>query len=216
MATVVIAVQALIVFIWRNSASLIIANLLTQPFFVAVVTAFTYADVRGDLSPGATWLRVLERAWAVVLIDLLVDLIGALGLESIVTPDLLQKLLGAAVIVIAVSLVFADVHATVVDDAEPWWLLVPRSFGASMAIAWQGATFARAIVLFVLSQLLPELVVGPVQKVLDAYHVTQSALWSNAVAIVLLLPLVQALCTMVYLDAAGMDRSALDADGTVK
>jgi len=204
-AAIVIAAQAAVVFMWHNSAALIVASVVTEPFFVAVVTAFTYADVRGDFSTGTTWLRVLERAWAVVLIGLFVDLIAVLGLESIVTADLLQKILGAAVIVVAVSLIFADVHATVVDDAEPWWLLVPRSFGASMAVAWQGATFARAIVLFVLSELLPSLVAGLVQNALDARHVPQAALWSNAIAVVLLLPFVQALCTMVYLDAAGYE-----------
>jgi hypothetical protein len=170
-----------------------------------IVTAFTYADVRGDLSTGATWLRVLERSWAVVLIGLFFQLIVLIGIQSIIAADIFDKLLGAGVIIIAVSLIFADVHATVIDDAEPWWLLVPRSLAASMVVAWQGIAFARALIVFMLAVLLPELVSSLVQNVLTARHLPAPFFWANAAAVLLLLPLVQAFCTLVYLDAIGYE-----------
>ena len=208
-AAMVIGAEALIVFNWHpkppianNAASLII-----EPFFVAIVTAFTYADVRGDLSVATTWLRVLERSWAVLIIDLFVAIVSIIGLQSVAAGDVFDKLLGAGVIIIAVSLIFADVHATVVDDAEPWWLLVPRSFAASITVAWRGIAFARALIVFMLVMVLPEIVVIAVQSALTEHHIPAPLFWANAVSVVLLLPPVQAFCTLVYLDAIGYEPS---------
>jgi hypothetical protein len=204
---IVAAIEALIVLRWRANpdTAIFIASVIVEPFFVAVVNAFTYADIREDLSRSATWSRILERSWAVLLIDLLTTLIAAIGLQSLLTADLFQELLGGAVFVVAVSFVFADVAAVVVDDAEPWWLLVPRSLGASMVVAWQGATFARAMVVFVLSDLLPLPIAAGVQAALNAYHTPHGPLWAHAITLVLLLPIVQALTTYVYLDAIGYE-----------
>lgn len=204
---VVIGAEALIVFNWHPKPPLAeyVASVIIEPFFVAIVTAFTYADVRGDLSVAATWLRVLERSWAVLIIGLLVQLITAIGFQSISATDIFDKLLGAGVIIIAVSLIFADVHATVVDDAEPWWLLVPRSLAASITVAWRGIAFARALIVFMLAALLPELVAIAAQSALTKYHVPAALFWANAISVVLLLPLVQAFCTFVYLDAIGYE-----------
>ena len=204
-----IGAEALIVFNWHPKPPLAeyVASVIIEPFFVAIVTAFTYADVRGDLSAGATWSRVLERSWAVLIIELLVQLITAIGFQSISATDVFDKLLGAGVLIVAVSLIFASVHAIVVDDAEPWWLLVPRSLGASMAVAWQGIAFARALIVFMLNALLPELLTIVVQNALQVRHVPEALFWANAVSVLLLLPLVQAFCTFVYLDAIGYEPS---------
>jgi hypothetical protein len=204
---IVIGAEALIVFNWHPKPPLatILASWVVEPFFIAIVTAFTYADVREDLSTSATWSLILERSWAVLIIGLLLDLITIIGLQSIVASDFFDKLLGAGIVIIAVSLVFADVHAIVADDAEPWWLLVPRSLGASMAVSWQGVAFARALVVFMLGELLPSFVTTFVQTLLEARHVPETLFWANAVSVLLLLPVVQAFCTLVYLDAIGYE-----------
>lgn len=202
---VVIALEAIIVFVGhpykQNNA--IIADVIVEPFLATLVTAFTYADVREDLSVRATWLRVLERSWAVLIIDLLLQLIGVLGLGSIAATDLIDKLLGVGVLIIAISFVFADVHATVVEDAEPWWLLVPRSLGVSMAVAWQGITFARALIVFGISVPFAQLFNALIQAAFNAQHLPAAFFWGNVLSTVLLLPPVQAFCTYVYLDAIG-------------
>jgi hypothetical protein len=202
---VVVALEALVVVNWHAPAALTGASVVFEPFFVAIVTAFSYADRCGDLSNGAAWLRVLERAWAVVLIGLIFNLVAGLGMESIVTDDVVQKLLGTAVVVVAVSMIFADVHAMAVEDAEPWWWLVPRSFAASMALTWRGAMFARAVIVFTLATLVPFAASMLLEAGFDRAHVAFSALWANAVMVMLLLPIVQALCTFVYLDALGFE-----------
>jgi hypothetical protein len=70
-----------------------------------------------------------------------------------------------------------------------------------MVVAWQGATFARAIIVFALSDLLPLTIDEAIQSALAANHTPHAPLWANAITLVLLLPIVQALCTYVYLDA---------------
>lgn len=206
---IVVALEALIVFDWHANPVMTttVASVIIEPFFVTIVSAFTYADVRQDLTLAATWLRVLERSWAVLLIDLLGTLIVIVGLQSLYTADLVQRLLGTVVIVVAVSFVFADVAATVVDNAEPWWLLVPRSLGASVATAWRGTTFTRALLIFAVGTLLRFVITTIAQGALDARHVPLSLVWANAIPVVLLLPVVQALCTYVYLDAIGHESS---------
>ncbi len=203
----VVAAEATVVFNWHTAqlTAVFIASFIIEPFFLAIVTAFTYAEVRGDLSTGATWLRILERSWAVLIIGLLLDLITIIGLQSIAATDIIDKLLGSGVIIVAISLVFADVYAIAVDDAEPWWLLVPRSLGASMAISWQGVAFGRALIVFGFVELLPSFATSLVQALLEARHVPLALFWANAVSVVLLLPVVQAFCTFVYLDAIGYE-----------
>lgn len=213
---IVVGLEGLVVFTWHSAAATPVASVVLEPFFVTIVAAFSYADLRDDWTPSDVWLRVLERSWAVLLIDLLFQLVLALGIESLAVPDLFSRLMGAAVVMIGVSLVFADVAATVTDDAEPWWWLVPRSLGASMAVAWQRVAFARALIVFALLDLFPESVVSIVQPLLAQHHVPQPAYWANAISVILLSPPFQALCTFVYLDAIGMKRSALAPDDTVK
>lgn len=206
-AIVVVAAEGLVVFNWHvaGTTPLLIASAVIEPFFVAIVTAFTYADARGDLPAAATWARVLERSWAVLLIGFLLDLIVAIGIEAISANDIVDMLLGAGVTIIAVSLIFADVYATVVDDAEPWWLLVPRSLAASMAVAWQRVVFARALIVFMAGGIVPALLRNLIDNLLQAHHVPAALYWANAVSTVLLLPVVQAFCTLAYLDAIGYE-----------
>jgi hypothetical protein len=197
-----VGAQAAIVYAWNASAAIYVATALVPPFFVTIVNAFTFADLRGDRSSTAAWLRVLERSWAVLLIDLCLSLVASVGLGSIVSPDLLGKLAGVGMILIAASLVFADVQATLADDGD-WWMILPRAFRASMLIAWQSATFSRAMLLFAASNLAPFLVALPIQSALAAHHVPHAEFWSDAASIVLLLPPVQAFATCIYLDAIG-------------
>jgi hypothetical protein len=74
-----------------------------------------------------------------------------------------------------------------------------------VATAWQGVAFSRAIILFALQMLVPTLLSFFVQTALEQRHVPQAPFWANALSVVLLLPVVQALCTLVYLDLIGYE-----------
>jgi len=198
---VCVAIEAVIIYAWQAKPAQLVADAVVQPLFVIVVTAFSFGDLSGD-GAAALWARVLERLWAVLLIDLLVVLIAAFGLGGIIAPDIGSRVLGTGLIVIAISFIFADVYATVADDV-PWWLLVPRSFAASMIATWRGLTFTRAMVVFALGDLLPAPIAALAQSYLQSLHVAHADFWSTAVPVMLLLPVVQAFSTFVFLDAIG-------------
>jgi hypothetical protein len=197
-ACAITVAQIVVVYLWHARDASLIAITVAPPFFVTIVNAFTFADC-SDEQPQATWLRVLERSWAVLVIDVLLSFVGGIGFGSIVSPLLIDRILGTGILVIFVSLVFADVHATV-GNAEPWWLIVPRSLVGSMAVAWQGTMFARAMIVFAVSVLLPSLVESLLQGAFILHHAQYPDLWASA-ATNLLIPFVQAFTALIYLDA---------------
>jgi|GEM_PF-5836779 len=203
LATVVTgAAEAAIVYLWQGKGATLIAATIVPPFFVTIINAFTFADESGEL-PAATWSRVLERSWAVLVVDILLQFMTTAAFGSIVSPSLVDRILGAAVFVIFVALTFADVHATV-GSAEPWWLLVPRSLSASMTVAWHAATVSRTLIAFTVVTLVPTLVESLLFGTFDQSHVHHADLWASAVTNILL-PIVQAFCALVYLDAVGYE-----------
>jgi hypothetical protein len=176
-----------------------------EPIFVTVVSAFTYADLRGDLAVGAVWSRVLERTWAVIVIDLVVNIVTDLGMQSLASADAVARILSVGVLIVGISFVFADVYAVVTEDPEPWPLLPLRALGSSMRATWQGLTFARAMLVFAVSAPLAELATTVIRFELARAGISQPDLWAQAPVVVLLLPFVQCFATFVYLDAAGYE-----------
>ena len=193
------------VYSWHTSAALPTAALAFEPIFVAVVTGFAYGDLRNDASTGSIWARILERAWAVIVVDFIVNFVTELGMQSLASADLVARILSVGVLIVSISFVFADVHAVVTDDADPWPLLPLRALGASMASAWQGLTFARATIVFALSGPLAEFATSAIRFELARSGVAQPDLWAQAPIVVLLLPFVQTFATFVYLDACGVE-----------
>jgi hypothetical protein len=198
-----VALQAAIVYLWHAKDALVVASFIVPPFFVTIANAFTFADVAGE-ERAATWLRILERSWAVLIVDLLLQLLAVVELTQIGSGDLLLQILGSFTLVLNVSLVFSDVHATI-GDADPWWLLVPRSLAASMAVAWQRAAFTRAIICFAVLTLLPSFIDAVLAHAFGQRHIAHADLWASAVVLVLATPPTQAFCTLVYLDAIGYE-----------
>ncbi len=202
-ACVSVALQAAIVYLWHAKNAVLVANFIVPPLFVAIVNAFTFADLDGETTAD-TWLRILERSWAVLIVDLLLTFLVIVGFVYLESDDFFARALGAVMIVLYVSMIFADVHATT-GEAEPWWLLIPRSFGASMAAAWQRAAFSRAMICFVAITLLPTAIVYGLEAAFGQRHVPHADLWANAVTVALALPPTQAFCALVYLDAIGYE-----------
>jgi hypothetical protein len=198
-----VALQAAIVYLWHAKDAFLVALSIVPPFFVTIVNGFTFADVASE-ETAATWLRVLERSWAVLIVDLLLQLLADVEFSQIDSGDLLLQILGSFTLVLNVSLVFADVHATI-GDADPWWLLVPRSFAASMAAAWQRAAFTRAMICFAVLTLLPSLIDVILADAFGQRHIAHPDLWASALVLILALPPTQAFCTLVYLDAIGYE-----------
>jgi len=194
----VMALQWIVVFGFHIQYGYEYSSAVLLPLLTTIAYAFTWAD--SDESPqtaASTWERVLERSWAVIVLDLGVGLVQGIGFASVRTGDPINLTLGIIVLVITAPLVFADTSATV-DDMPVWWIL-PGAVWRAMRVA-RGPVYLRAVILVALA-----VVVDIAQRELfDRMHhakIADADFWSqmpiNALAVV---P-VAALTALVYRDA---------------
>jgi hypothetical protein len=201
----VIAAEGVTVVTWHSPAAYYVASAIFLPLFVTVVYAFAIGDVDGSMTTAAIWSRVLERAWAVIVIDLLVSLVATLALLAMGSTDLLVQIFAIPSLLLSVTLVFADVHAVATRKAEPWWMLIPRSFAVSVATALGPDMLGRAFLLAFVTQFLPSLVSTLLQSTLEARHVSFSDFWAFGPLSAVIVPPLGALVALVYLDATGYE-----------
>ena len=172
----------------------------------AVVDAVVIASVQSDIdgtSAQEMWSRVLERLWAVVIVNFIFSFISFFGVELAAAGDLMDRILSIPVLLIGVGTVFAEVVA-VVSDEDPWWFLVVRAFGSSIRTAWTGNTLWRAIVLFLL-QFVPFIVGSTLEPALTHNHVAIASFWSNVpLGILFSIPL-DVLIVLAFFDASGYE-----------
>ncbi len=171
---------------------------MLPPLLTTLVYAFVWSD--SDEEPhanAATWERVLERAWAVIVIDLIFTILVGTGLRGIVTQDPLEIGIGIVILLLAAQLVFADTSATV-DEMPVWWL-VPGALWRSLRTA-RGGVYLRAIAILALS-LLSFLAQEPLFDWMQAMHVVNAEFWSEVPLNAITVPPIAALTALVYRDA---------------
>jgi hypothetical protein len=194
----VIGAQALVVFVWRVPFGIAYSGFVLPPLLTTLVYAFVWAD--SDDTPqtaASTWERVLERAWAVIIIDLVLTILINTGIGGIVAQDPVDVVLGVVILVIAAPLVFADASATV--DAMPVWWLLPGAFWRSVRAA-RGPAYLRAIAILALV-LLSSLVQKPLFDWMQAAHVAYAEFWSEVPLNAITVAPIAALTALVYRDA---------------
>jgi hypothetical protein len=194
----VIGAQALIVFVWRIPHGLEYSGFVLPPLLTTLVYAFVWADSAEEPQPAASiWERVLERAWAVIVIDLLLTILINTGLIAILAQDPIDIVLGIVILVVAAPLVFADTSATV-DEMPVWWLL-PGAFWRSVRAA-RGPAYLRAIAILALI-LLSGLVQKPLFDWMQAAHIADAEFWSEVPLNAITVTPIAALTALVYRDA---------------
>jgi hypothetical protein len=194
----VIGAQALVVFVWRVPFGLTYSTFVLPPLLTTLVYAFVWADSDETPQPSAaTWERVLERSWAVIVIDLFLTILVGTGLGEIQTQDSIEVILGIVMLVVAIPLVFTDTSATV-DEMPVWWLL-PGAFWRSVRAA-RGPVYLRAIAILALG-LIPALAQKPLFDWLQAMHVAGADFWSVVPLNAITLVPIAALTALVYRDA---------------
>lgn len=192
-----IALQGAIVAFWRAPQALFFANLIVAPILQTVVYAFTAADLSEERDHAWAWGRVLERAWAVIVIDFLLWFVNVSALQT--GDGILSFLVASFYMLVGATLLFSDVSATI-DDEESLLLLIPRSFVRSIAATWQSGIIWQALALYFLGVLLSLGSLG-LQVQFDSLHIPQAAFWANIPLGTLLTPPLSALTALVYLNA---------------
>jgi hypothetical protein len=194
----VILIQWLVVFPFHVPFGYQYSTVVLLPLLTTLVYAFSWADSDESPQPAtSTWERVLERSWAVIVLDLAVGLIQGTGIASIAAADPIDVSIGIVVLVVSAPLVFADTSATV-DEMPVWWLL-PGALWRGVRAA-RGAVYVRAIALVALG-LLVQLVQKPLFDWMQSAHVANAEFWSQVPLNAITVAPIGALTALIYRDA---------------
>jgi hypothetical protein len=199
-----VVLQGVVVYAWRGPTDLMLTFITVTigAMLNAVVIGITQVDVdAATLKLGME--RVLERSWAVLVINFIFYYVASFGFAMLSTNEILDRILSIPLLLIAASLVFAQTVAVTIND-ERWWLVIPQSFGTSSRVAWSGAVMWRAIALF-LVQIVPAFGEGALSGILTKAHVEQPLFWASQPLEAIWTVPVYVLITLVFFDAIGYE-----------
>ena len=202
-------IQAAIIVLWRAPQAIDVASAVVLPILSAVIYAFTANDARAEnAGPAQIWTRILERTWAVIVIDFILNSIFAFGLASSdANANIAGMIAGGLLLFLTAIFLFADVSATV-DDGDGTLLLIPRSVIRSVAAALYPGNMLGAIAIVSLELLLATLE-GTLQQVLAAAHVPHPLLWASVPLSTLAAVPISAYTTLLYLRTQSKKPSAV-------
>lgn len=203
-AAVTIALEAVVVFLWRApvSVTLTFATLTVGALFDAYVIAITQGEVDGAPIE-AILARVIERCWAVLIVNFVFFYIASYGFALLIQGDIMDRILSIPLLLIAASLIFSETVTVTIDD-ERWWMLIPQAFGASSRVAWTGAMMWRVLALFAL-QIIPAFGQDVLTGILTKAHVAQPEFWASAPLEAIWAIPMNVLVTLVFFDAIGYE-----------
>ena len=184
------------------------AALIGAPLISVVVMVNAGADATGTLqSAGERWARILERGWAIVLLDVGISFVELAGLQTMGggTIDPGATLLGLLALFLAAMLVYAEPFACL--DREVTTLMVlPFALMRSMMLSWVNVSrifslFAIQLGLNVVDLLLAR---GLASAGIKDATMIELLFWTLVTA-----PLA-VLFTVAYLDTLAQERSATE------
>jgi hypothetical protein len=112
------------------------AMLIGSPLVSVVVLVNVGADATGTLPAAAQrFERIIERAWAIIVLDVLISIVAQIGLGSMLAPDAGDKIAGIAVFFLAGTLVYAEPFAALETEVQTITLL-PFSLLRSTILSW--------------------------------------------------------------------------------
>ena len=172
----------------------------------AVIATIVFAQAKGDVDGSNArdvWSRVLDRLWAVVIVDFITTYVSLVGIELLAAGDIANRVIAIPILLIAVATVFSEAIAVVVDG-DQWWFLVIRAIGSSIRTAWSGATYGRAIILFAL-QFVPMVAGEALTSVSAQHHIAIAPFWRDVPLDVLFSIPLDALIVLAFFDASGYE-----------
>ena len=199
MTLVALLLQLAIALLWRVPQALPFAIYVVGPVLTTIVYAFVAADARDSDAPAEPiWPRILERAWAVIVIDLGLGLLQQNIMGGPATLGVGGVLEGVLLLFMTTSLIFADASATV-DDGDSALLLIPRSLGRSIAVVFAGGLFQRGLIVLAV-QLVAAFAVLFAYAAASAHHLKHGDLWTLLVFNTILGVPIAAFTMLVYLE----------------
>jgi hypothetical protein len=177
------------------------ATLIASPLITVVTIVFAGSDAQGTLPDARErWGRIIERGWAIVVIDVALTFIwlSALGSVASNASDFLNVALGVCVLIFGGMLVYAEPFACLEEHVRTL-TIVPFAAMRSMMLAW--VNMSR-----VFSLLAIQLAVGVVGQVAYAAKILPDPHWIDLALVALTTAPLSVLFTVAYLDTVSQER----------
>lgn len=172
------------------------ATLIGGPLINVVVMVFAGADATGTLPTASErWSRIVERAWAIIVIDVAVAFAWAIGERTMEadTSDFLAMITGLLVLILAGMLVYAEPYVCLEEHASTF-TIVPLALLRSMMLAW--VNMSRIFSLLAL------------QLALSIIALLLHSTWLELAFVALVTAPLAVVFTVAYLETVAQERSA--------
>lgn len=178
------------------------ASLIGSPLIGVVTIVFAGADALGTMPDARErWSRIIERAWAIVVIDVGLSFIWLIALSSIGSnvSDIATVAGGVLILILGGMLVYAEPFACLEEHVRTA-AIVPFALFRSMMLAW--VNMSR-----VFSLLAIQLAIGVLETFVETLKIGDPRWIVLAIAAVTTAPL-SVLFTVAYLDTLSQEEKA--------
>lgn len=151
LSAVVFGLEAVFYAFVHVSRSDLYASLIASPLVAVVATVYAGADACGILPTARErWARIIERAWAIILIDFLITFLWGNGVDAVAggASDFGTLTLGMLLLILDAMLVYAEPFICLEEDVRMRTLL-PFALLRSMMLAW--TNMSRVFSLFAIN-----------------------------------------------------------------
>jgi hypothetical protein len=179
----------------------VFAELIGSPLIIVVVTVFIGADATNTLTTAQRWERILERAWAIVAIDVGLAFLTDSGVQTLAqgNADPANILNGVLALLLGAMLVYAEPFAALETEVQAL-TLVPFALLRSMMLAW--VNIPRILALLAI-QIAIDVVLVAIEEWLGLG--LRATMWTMALQTFIAPPLA-ALFAVAYLDTLSLER----------
>lgn len=202
-SVVVFALEALFyVYVHVKFADLYV-TLIASPLITVVTTVFAGCDALEALPDARDrWGRIIERAWAIVVIDVGLTFIWLSALAGVAsnTSDIATVALGVFVLILGGMLVYAEPFACLEEHVRTL-TIVPFAVLRSMMLAW--VNMSR-----VFSLLAIQLAVGVVEQFAYTAKLLPDPKWIDLALVAITTAPLSVLFTVAYLDTLSQEQHA--------
>ncbi|HEV3155002.1 MAG TPA: hypothetical protein VGZ02_14430 [Candidatus Baltobacteraceae bacterium] len=171
-----------------------------------MVMVYAGCDARGVL-PAASerWGRIVERAWAVIVVDVSLSLVNTVGFSTMEAGDALNVILGTLVLFLGAMLVYSEPYLCLSDDVH-LLTMVPYAIARSMMLAW--VNMSRIFSLFALNLAVT---IAAVYLEQAAIHAFKTAAWADMIFWTVVNVPLSAIFAVAYLDTLSQERKMVNS-----
>jgi hypothetical protein len=184
-----------------------VASLIVLPILALIVYVFVGTDATGqDVPPAARWTRVLERSWAVIVIDIVCTLLLSVAIGGLSVPNGSGLVIGLVAYALVMLTIFADINAALEPNVGSLWL-IPGAFARSAVLATHRSNVFLTLSL-VATDVLFYIIEGLLASWFSSIHFANALFWANIPLQALLQIPLGALGVVVYLECIAREKAA--------